>query len=67
MLVAGQRGRSPGTLHAIKSSNRLTYVRSMSPSAGEHGSPVAVVHTGYRADPTIELTWALILTPRDIS
>src|SRR5467141_3048758 len=28
-------------------------------AAGEHG--IAVVHTGYRPDPTIELTWALIL------
>jgi phosphoglycerate dehydrogenase-like enzyme len=28
-------------------------------AAGEHG--VAVVHTGYRSDPTIEFTWALIL------
>src|SRR6202034_4954980 len=26
---------------------------------GDHG--VAVVHTGYRSDPTIEFTWALIL------
>jgi lactate dehydrogenase-like 2-hydroxyacid dehydrogenase len=28
-------------------------------AAGEHG--IAVVHTGYRSDPTIEFTWALIL------
>src|ERR1700682_4036088 len=28
-------------------------------AASEHG--IAVVHTGYRSDPTIELTWALIL------
>jgi phosphoglycerate dehydrogenase-like enzyme len=28
-------------------------------AAGEQG--MAVVHTGYRSDPTIELTWALIL------
>src|SRR5882757_6382078 len=28
-------------------------------AAGEHG--VAVVYTGYRPDPTIEFTWALIL------
>src|SRR6202161_4976306 len=28
-------------------------------AAGDHG--IAVVHTGYRPDPTIELTWALIL------
>jgi phosphoglycerate dehydrogenase-like enzyme len=28
-------------------------------AAGDHG--IAVVHTGYRSDPTIELTWALIL------
>jgi phosphoglycerate dehydrogenase-like enzyme len=28
-------------------------------AAGEHG--IAVAHTGYRSDPTIELTWALIL------
>src|SRR6202521_2754582 len=28
-------------------------------AAGEHGIPV--VHTAYRSDPTIELTWALIL------
>ena len=27
--------------------------------AGDHGIPV--VHTGYRSDPTIEFTWALIL------
>ncbi len=28
-------------------------------AAGDHG--IAVVHTGYRSDPTIDLTWALIL------
>src|ERR1700676_3146776 len=28
-------------------------------AAGDHG--IAVVHTGYRSDPTIEFTWALIL------
>src|SRR4029077_4474154 len=28
-------------------------------AAGDHG--IAVVYTGYRSDPTIELTWALIL------
>ena len=28
-------------------------------AAGEHG--IVVAHTGYRSDPTIELTWALIL------
>src|SRR5580693_1869216 len=28
-------------------------------AAGDRG--IAVVHTGYRSDPTIELTWALIL------
>jgi phosphoglycerate dehydrogenase-like enzyme len=28
-------------------------------AAGDHG--IAVLHTGYRADPTIEFTWALIL------
>jgi phosphoglycerate dehydrogenase-like enzyme len=28
-------------------------------AAGEHG--ITVVHTGYRSDPTIEFTWALIL------
>jgi len=28
-------------------------------AASEHG--IAVVHTGYRSDPTIEFTWALIL------
>jgi len=28
-------------------------------AAADHG--IAVVHTGYRSDPTIELTWALIL------
>src|SRR6202035_2422876 len=28
-------------------------------AAGDHGIPI--VHTGYRSDPTIEFTWALIL------
>src|SRR5260370_34101686 len=28
-------------------------------AAGDHG--IALVHTGYRSDPTIEFTWALIL------
>src|SRR3984885_16210951 len=28
-------------------------------AAGDHG--IAVVYTGYRSDPTIEFTWALIL------
>src|ERR1700734_1221171 len=28
-------------------------------AAGDHG--ITVVHTGYRSDPTVEFTWALIL------
>src|SRR5712672_206272 len=28
-------------------------------AAGDHG--IAVIHTGYRSDPTVEFTWALIL------
>src|SRR5258708_3816822 len=32
-------------------------------AASDHG--IAVVHTGYRSDPTIEFTWALILASKD--
>ncbi|PYU22511.1 MAG: hydroxyacid dehydrogenase [Acidobacteria bacterium] len=38
---------------------RTPLPRNVIAAAGDHG--IAVVHTGYRSDPTIEFTWALIL------
>ena len=66
-VVCAMRERTPLTRHIIERLPNLKLIASTGPgnaaidvaAAGEHG--IAVVHTGYKADPTIELTWALIL------
>src|SRR5246500_1044773 len=66
-VVCVMRERTPLPRDVIERLPNLKLITSTGPvnasidlaAAGDHG--VAVVHTGYRADPTIELTWALIL------
>src|SRR6201982_3922026 len=61
------RERTPLPRKVIERLPNLKLIASTGPgnasidvaAAGDHG--VAVVHTGYRSDPTIEFTWALIL------
>jgi phosphoglycerate dehydrogenase-like enzyme len=61
------RERTPLLRNLIERLPNLKLIASTGPvnaaidvaAAGDHG--IAVVHTGYRSDPTIELTWALIL------
>src|ERR1700726_68531 len=62
------RERTPLPRNLIKRLPNLKLIASTGPvnasidvvAAADHG--IAVVHTGYTSDPTIELTWALILT-----
>src|SRR6202049_847099 len=66
-VVCAMRERTPLPRNVIERLPNLKLVASTGSgnasidvaAAGEHG--IAVVHTGYRSDPTIELTWALIL------
>jgi phosphoglycerate dehydrogenase-like enzyme len=66
-VVCAMRERTPLPRNVIERLPNLKLIASTGPgnasidvaAAGEHG--IAVVHTGYRSDPTIELTWALIL------
>ena len=61
------RERSPLPRYVIERLPNLKLIASTGPgnasidmsAASDHG--IAVVHTGYRSDPTIEFTWALIL------
>src|SRR6202030_4839336 len=61
------RERTPLPRSVIERLPNLKLIASTGPvnaaievvAASDHG--IAVVHTGYRSDPTIELTWALIL------
>src|SRR5258708_9401846 len=67
-VVCAMRERTPLPSGVIERLPNLKLIASTGPgnaaidvaAAGEHG--IAVVHTGYKAEPTIELTWALILT-----
>src|SRR3984893_15545624 len=67
-VVCAMRERTPLPRDVIERLPNLKLIASTGPgnasidvaAAGEQG--IAVVHTGYKADPTIELTWALILT-----
>src|SRR3979409_626090 len=67
-VVCAMRERTPLPRNVIQRLPNLKLIASTGPgnasidvaAAGEQG--IAVVHTGYKADPTIELTWALILT-----
>src|SRR5258708_35829696 len=66
-VVCVMRERTPLPRSVIEGLPNLKLIASTGPvnasidvaAAGDHG--IAVVHTGYRSDPTIELTWALIL------
>ena len=66
-VVCVMRERTPLPRNVIERLPNLKLIASTGPgnasidvaAAGDHG--IAVVHTGYRSDPTIELTWALIL------
>src|ERR1700752_5188391 len=66
-VVCVMRERTPLPRNVIERLPNLKLIASTgsrNPSidvaaAGDHG--IAVVHTGYRSDPTIEFTWALIL------
>src|SRR5512132_2976978 len=68
-VVCVMRERTPLPRNIIERLPNLKLIATTGPgnasidvaAAGEHG--IAVVHTGYTADPTIELTWALILAP----
>jgi phosphoglycerate dehydrogenase-like enzyme len=66
-VVCVMRERTPLPRNVIERLPNLKLIASTGPGnasidvagAGDHG--IAVVHTGYRSDPTIEFTWALIL------
>jgi phosphoglycerate dehydrogenase-like enzyme len=66
-IVCVMRERTPLPRIVIERLPNLKLIASTGPvnaaidvaAARDHG--IAVVHTGYRSDPTIELTWALIL------
>ena len=66
-VVCVMRERSPLPRNVIGRLPNLKLIASTGPvnasidvsAASEHG--ITVVHTGYRSDPTIEFTWALIL------
>src|SRR5215467_679562 len=66
-VVCVMRERTPLPRDVIERLPNLKLIASTGPvnasidvaAAGDHG--IAVVHTGYRSDPAIELTWALIL------
>jgi phosphoglycerate dehydrogenase-like enzyme len=67
-VVCVMRERTPLLRNVIERLPNLKLIASTGPvnasidivAAGDHG--IAVVHTEYTSDPTIELTWALILT-----
>jgi phosphoglycerate dehydrogenase-like enzyme len=66
-VVCAMRERTPLSRNVIERLPNLKLIASTGPvnasidvaAAGDHG--IAVVYTGYRTDPTIEFTWALIL------
>src|ERR1700719_3942605 len=66
-VVCVMRERTPLARNVIERLPNLKLTASTGPgntstdaaAASDHG--IAVVHTGYRPDPTIEFTWALIL------
>src|SRR5258706_5219627 len=66
-VVCIMRERTPLPRSVIERLPNLKLIASTGPgnssidvtAAGDRG--IAVVHTGYRSDPTIEFTWALIL------
>jgi phosphoglycerate dehydrogenase-like enzyme len=66
-IVCAMRERTPLPRNVIERLPNLKLIASTGSgnasidvaAAGDHG--IAVVHTGYASDPTIEFTWALIL------
>src|SRR5216683_4828928 len=66
-VVCAMRERTPLPRNVIERLPNLKLIASTGSvnasidvaAAGDHG--IAVVHTGYRSDPAIEFTWALIL------
>src|SRR5258707_13446483 len=66
-IICVMRERTPLPRNVIERLPNLKLIASTGPvnasidvaAAGDHG--IGVVHTGYRSDPTIDLTWALIL------
>src|SRR5258707_1031341 len=66
-VVCVMRERTPLSRNVIERLPNLKLIASTGPgnasidvaAAGDHGIPI--VYTGYRAEPTIEFTWALIL------
>jgi phosphoglycerate dehydrogenase-like enzyme len=66
-VVCVMRERTPLPRNVIERLPNLKLIASTGPvnasidvaAAGDHG--IAVLHTGYRSDPTVEFTWALIL------
>src|SRR5205807_6880772 len=66
-VVCAMRERTPLPRNVIEHLPNLKLIASTGPvnasidvaAAGDHG--IAMVHTGYRSDPTIEFAWALIL------
>ncbi|HEY6458442.1 MAG TPA: D-2-hydroxyacid dehydrogenase family protein [Steroidobacteraceae bacterium] len=66
-VLCVMRERTPLPRNIIERLPNLKLIASTGPgnasidvaAAGDHG--ITVVHTGYRSDPTIEFTWALIL------
>ena len=66
-VVCVMRGRTPLPRNVIERLPNLKLIASTGSGnasidvavAGDRG--IAVVHTGYRSDPTVEFTWALIL------
>jgi phosphoglycerate dehydrogenase-like enzyme len=66
-VICVMRERTPLSRRIIEHLPNLKLIASTGPvnasidlvAAGDHG--IAVAHTGYRSEPTIEFTWALIL------
>src|ERR1700704_5597509 len=66
-VICVMRERTPLPRNVLERLPNLKLIASTGPgnasidtaAAADHGIPV--VHTGYRPDPTIEFTWALIL------
>jgi phosphoglycerate dehydrogenase-like enzyme len=66
-IVCVMRERTPLPRNVIERLPNLKLIASTgsvnasidAAAAGDHG--IAVIHTGYRSDPTVEFTWALIL------
>src|SRR5882724_3415501 len=66
-VICVMRERTPLPRYVIERLPNLKLIASTGPGSGsidvtaaaDHG--ITLVHTGYRSDPTIEFTWALIL------